>query len=150
MEEQILEFLNKLSINNDSVTFEPEEGLLKISLLVPEDRKGLLIGRRGETLESIQLLISLMINNNKDRSQATRILLDIAGYREERLAKILEKAEEIAAYVEKTGSPRSLPNLSSTERRQVHTHFALSGKFTTYSQGEGDDRRLFISLSSPK
>lgn len=137
--------LAMLQISQDQISFEEGE-VLSIDVAAGEDLKGMLIGRHAQTLDSLQLILSLMINNQQLEHQ--RILLDIDKYRQARLEKIIESADQIANLVAQTDQPKALPRLSPTERRQVHMHFATNEKFTTFSQGEGEGRRLFIAPAS--
>lgn len=141
----ISDFLKMLGVEESSISFGGDE-IFEIDVTVSEDIKGMLIGRHAQTLDSLQLILSLMVNNEQENHQ--RLLLDIGGYRKERLDKIIDSADQIANIVMQTGQPKALPRLSPTERRQIHMHFSNNEKFTTFSQGEGEDRRLFIALAS--
>lgn len=136
-----------LGIDENAVSIKVVEDTVYINVEVPEDERGLLIGRHAETLDSLQHTLSLMINNNKDFQDRTRILVDIGGYRQERFASILEKAKDLAEVVKQTGEPKPILNLTPTERRQVHMHFQDDETINTYSQGEGEERSLFIALT---
>lgn len=141
--EKIYEFFEKLKIPQEKLTIEKQKETLNIKVDVEEDEKGLFIGRHAETLESLQRILSFIINNDLEEHQS--ILLDIGGYREERLEKIMQKANEVSELALQTGQSMPLPRLSATERRQVHMQFAENEELTTFSQGEGEDRRLFIA-----
>lgn len=142
-----LKLFSQLGIEEDAVTIETEDETILISAEAPEDERGLLIGRHAETLDSLQKIISLMVNNGRDFEDHIRILVDVGGYRKERFTSILEKAKELADIVKKTGEPKPISNLSPTERRQVHMFFATDDTINTYSQGEGEERSLFIALT---
>lgn len=140
--ELILALLSKLGIDKDQITISKGE-IIEVTVSAPEDLRGIFIGKHAQTLDSIQLIISLIINNKKSEHQ--RILLDIGDYRKRRYNKIKDLAEQVSSLVTSTGQPKALSYLSPTERRQVHMMFKENDKLTTFSQGEGQDRRLFIA-----
>lgn len=141
----LTKLLTSLDIDDNQIIIT-EGDTITIDIAAEEDQKGILIGRHAQTLDSLQLILSLMLNNQKEDHQ--RILLDISDYRKQRFLKIMDIADQVASSVTQTGEPKALPRLSPTERRQVHTHFSDNEKLTTFSQGEGQDRRLFISPTS--
>ena len=141
----IIKLLSDLGIEEDQILLT-EGDPITVDVTVDDDRKGILIGRHAQTLDSLQLILSLMVNNQKEEHR--RILLDISDYRKQRFEKIMDMADQVGATVAQTGQAKALPRLSPTERRQVHTHFSENEKLTTFSQGEGQDRRLFIAPSS--
>ncbi|KKU89207.1 MAG: Single-stranded nucleic acid binding R3H domain-containing protein [Microgenomates group bacterium GW2011_GWF2_47_9] len=142
LQDNIIQFLNYLNLNTELITFEDDGELLTISVALPAEDAGIYIGRYASTLDSIQLLISLMVNKS---NLSRHILFDVGGYRENRLKTLQEMVARISAKVLETGSAHAMPPLSSTERRQVHVLLSQDETFTTYSEGEGGERRLFIS-----
>jgi spoIIIJ-associated protein len=132
---------------NVELTLHEAEPSLEINLQIPEDQAGIYIGHFAETLEGIQRLISAFVNNG--RTEHLPVLLDIAGYRQKRLAKLQSIADTLAQEVLDSGLPRAFPgNLSATERRQIHLLFKDDQKLTTYSEGYGATRRLYLGLHS--
>lgn len=135
-----------LGISSDKILIQ-EGDTINISIDVPESDAGIYIGHYAGTLDSLQTILSSMINNKKEVHQP--ILLDIGGYRirrAERLAEILEAAKNA---VTETGIPQALPpSLSATERRQLHLMISQDENFTSYSEGVGQARQLIVGKSA--
>ena len=104
----------------------------------------LLIGRRGETLSAIQLLLNLVVNKQTD--QRERIIVDIEGYRGRREDNLRSMAYRIAQQVRQSGRPIMLEAMPPAERRIIHMTLAESDDIATESTGEGDQRRVVVSL----
>lgn len=104
----------------------------------------LLIGKRGETLSSLQLLVSLIVA--KQAGTRERIIVDAESYRERREHNLRAMAERIAQQVRRSGHPIMLEPLPPNERRIIHMALAESGDISTESTGEGDQRRVVVSL----
>lgn len=145
--EKIYSLLSFLNISRDLVEITEESETVKVVVNVPEADAGIYIGRFASTLDSLQLLISLMLNQPTPKY---RVLLDIGDYRARRYTILQEMVERISTLVESSGVAHALPPISSTERRQVHLMFESHPTLTTYSQGEGEARRLFIATREPK
>ncbi|EKD79995.1 MAG: hypothetical protein ACD_40C00224G0005 [uncultured bacterium] len=135
--------LGFFDITSDQILIVEEDDLVKITVDMDELEAGRLIGRFATTLDSLQLLISLMLNQGVIHRH---ILLDVAGYRARRLGTLATMVDRAKSEVEQTGTPAAFPPLSSTERRQIHLMFQDDAKFTSYSQGEGIDRRLYLAF----
>ena len=103
----------------------------------------IIIGRRGETLDSLQYLASLAANNGGGHY---RISLNIGNYRERRADTLVALANRIAAQVVKTGKSRSLEPMNPYERRIIHTAVQAIEGVTSASFGEGANRRVVIAL----
>ena len=131
-----------LGISADKIIVTDEPELITISVDVPEEEAGMYIGRFASTIDGIQLLLSIMLNQGEVHRH---LLLDIGGYRTRRTGTLQEMVDRVSQEVAATGVARALPPISSTERRQVHLMFQAHDTLTTYSQGEGQDRRLFIA-----
>lgn len=140
---KIIQFLEHLGISSDKVEVTEQDDELRITVNVPDTEAGIYIGRFASTIDSIQLLLALMLNSY---TSSRRVTLDIGGYRARRTAALQSMVERVKTEVLETGLARALPPISATERRQVHLMLSSDDKFTTYSQGEGRDRRLFIAL----
>jgi spoIIIJ-associated protein len=105
---------------------------------------GILIGRRGDTLESIQFLTNLAVA--KKLEDRTRIIIDVEGYRKRREETLIKLAKRLAEKVKKTGHRIVLEPMSPQERRIIHTALQDEWKISTFSEGEGPHRRVVISL----
>jgi spoIIIJ-associated protein len=137
--EGLLKYFN---IESAQIHVEEEADVVKITVDMDEMEAGRLIGRFATTLDSLQLLISLMLNQGDFHRH---ILLDVADYRARRLETLMSMVERAKSEVEQTGEPSALPLLSATERRQIHLILKDDAVFTSFSEGNGPDRRLFIA-----
>jgi spoIIIJ-associated protein len=107
----------------------------------------LLIGRRGETLASIQLLVNLIVS--KQTGNRERIIIDAERYRERREQNLRSMAGRIADQVRRSGNPIMLEAMPPNERRIIHMVLAETDDIATESTGEGDQRRVVVSLKRP-
>lgn len=138
--------LKLFDITPDQLVVSEEAELVTITINIDEQVAGRLIGRFAQTLDSLQLIISLMLNNGKEVHK--HVLLDVAGYRARRLSTLESMVENAKHQAREIGGACVLPPLSSTERRQVHLMLQDDAEFTSYSEGHGQDRRLFIALKT--
>ena len=108
------------------------------------DDMGILIGKRGQTLDSLQYLVSLIVNKGIDGY--IHVKADTENYRERRKKTLENLARNIAFKVKKTRRPVALEPMNPYERRIIHS--ALQGdKFvTTYSEGEEPNRKVIVTL----
>jgi spoIIIJ-associated protein len=104
---------------------------------------GILIGRHGETLQALQLIVGGIFHRRTGSS--ARILVDAEGYRERRAEQLRQRARHIADQVRESGREAVLDSLTAYERRIVHLELADDPDVYTYSEGEGDNRSLVIS-----
>lgn len=139
----IYQFFSLFSLKKDQIKIEEKDDLVDIYIDVSQEEAGAFIGRYASVLDSLQLILSIILNKNEPTRK--HLLLDVGGYRKRRGETLKEIANRVAKEVEITGSPRALPPLSSTERRQVHLMFKDHATLTTYSQGDGANRRLFVA-----
>ncbi len=143
IENEVTSFLKglmeQMQVEGTVQAAETENGLL-VNLEGPD--MGVLIGRRGETLDAIQYLASLIYN--KDKEEYHRVTVDTENYRKKREATLVRLAKRMAAQVARTGRKVVLEPMSPFERRIIH--FALQNdKFvTTYSEGEEPNRHVII------
>lgn len=142
---KIEELLKPFNITSDQIKVEEVDDLIKITIDLDELEAGRLIGRFASTLDSLQLIISLMLNKGETHKH---VLLDVAGYRERRLQTLETMVENAKNQTRDTGASCVLPPLSATERRQVHLMLQDDAEFTSFSEGHGQDRRLFIALKN--
>ncbi len=108
---------------------------------------GLLIGRRGETLSALQLLVSLIVGHRTKHRM--RISIDAENYRERREENLRSLALRVAQQVRNYHRSIALEAMPPHERRIVHIALAESKDISTESIGEGDERRVVISLKRP-
>jgi len=115
-----------------------------IVLLKSEEETGLLIGKRGETIESIQTVLNLIVSQKV--GGWVRILVDISDWRERQEDTLKDLAVQTLERVRETGDPERLYNLTSAQRRVVHMELSKEDDIKTESEGEGRDRCLVVSL----
>lgn len=103
---------------------------------------GLLIGKQGETLYSIQMILSFILKNKL--GEEIKLVLDVGGYREKQKGYLESIAEKSYEKLMETGEPQFLYNLNPSQRRVVHTYLSEKSGVATESEGEGEDRKLVI------
>lgn len=103
---------------------------------------GLLIGRRGETLQALQFLVNLIVNKQLDRQ--VYITIDVEGYRERRQESLRTLAQRTASKVADSGRPVQLQPMPASERRVIHMTLADHAEVRTESKGDGDQRRVVV------
>ena len=121
---------------------ETEEGVLKIDMA--GNSMGMLIGRRGETLDALQYLTSLVLNNGKE--DYTKVMLDTEDYREKREDTLKRLAARLAEKVERSGRRVVLEPMNPYERRILHSTLQDYGEVYTYSEGEDPYRSVVVAL----
>lgn len=139
---KIQDLLKLFDIDSSQIKIEETDELITVTVELDETEAGRLIGRFASTLDSLQLLISLMVNHGETHKH---VLLDVAGYRARRLSTLEIMLANAKAQIRQTNAPCALPPLSATERRQIHLMLKDDDEFTSSSQGYGQDRRLFVS-----
>lgn len=123
-------------------SFELSENALDIELAGND--MGILIGKRGATLDSLQYLVSLVVN--KDSEQYIRVKVDTEDYRERRRATLENLAKNVSAKVKRTGRPYELESMNPYERRIIHSALQDNDYVYTYSEGEGTNRHIVVAL----
>ncbi|MEA4900257.1 RNA-binding cell elongation regulator Jag/EloR [Desulfitobacterium sp.] len=109
---------------------------------------GILIGRRGDTLEALQFLTNLAVS--KKMSEKIRILVDVEGYRQRREDTLISLAKRLSERVKRTGNRVVLEPMNPHERRIIHTALQDDSRISTFSEGEEPHRRVIISLKKTK
>ena len=122
--------------------YNAEEEVLDINL-IGEDM-GILIGKRGQTLDSLQYLVSLVVN--KSTTGYIRVKVDTENYRSRRKATLENLARNIAAKVKRTRRPVSLEPMNPYERRIIHSALQNDKYVTTHSEGEEPYRKVVVTL----
>ena len=148
VEDVVMDFLTKLfeNMNIDVeilLDYEEEESVINIELKGAD--MGLLIGKRGQTLDSIQYLTSLVANKNREKY--VKIKLDTENYRERRKETIENLAKNIASKVKKTRKPAYLEPMNPYERRIIHSTLQNDKYVETYSEGEEPYRKVVVNIT---
>lgn len=119
-----------------------EDGVLNVEL--KGEDMGILIGKRGQTLDSVQYLTSLVVN--KGKAAYVRVKIDTENYRERRKATLENLAKNMAFKVKKTRRPAYLEPMNPYERRIIHSALQNDPYVTTHSEGEEPARKVVITL----
>ncbi len=119
-----------------------EDGMLKIDM--SGRGMGMLIGRRGETLDALQYLTSLVLNNGKE--EYTKVMLDTEDYRKKREETLRRLASRLADKVQKSGKRVVLEPMNPYERRILHSTLQDYENVYTYSEGEDPFRSVVVAL----
>lgn len=107
------------------------------------DETGLLIGRKGETLSSIQTLLGIMLKQKT--GEWVRVLVNVGDYREKEEDYLRDLAETTAQRAKETGESQSLYNLKPSQRRIIHMFLSEDKELKTESVGEGSERYLVVT-----
>lgn len=105
---------------------------------------GVLIGKRGQTLDALQYLLSHVVNKQQD--SFLRVKLDIGSYREKQENKLRGFARNAARRVKQTGKSLALDPMTPNERRIIHAALQRDRYVTTHSEGEGEQRHVVITI----
>lgn len=105
---------------------------------------GILIGRRGDTLDALQYLTNLAVA--KQMSERVRIVVDVEGYRLRREETLVRLAKRLSEKVKRTGTRIVLEPMNPHERRIIHTSLQDEARISTFSEGDEPNRRVVISL----
>lgn len=139
----VTNILNSLELEEDHYSLEfKKEGQILLNIQVPEDQTGLFIGRHGETINSLRLLLSLIIGQRLNSWPHLR--LNVNDYQEKRSEALLQLADDAIKRAIQLQREIILPNLSSYERRLVHLHIEKVPQVITESRGESPNRQLII------
>ncbi|MFR2891120.1 RNA-binding cell elongation regulator Jag/EloR [Peptoniphilus grossensis] len=139
--EFISKILDTFELEN-SVEMELNDNVLTINVNGDENRLGILIGKRGVTLDSIQYILNLIVN--KKSSRYIRVNLDSSGYREKRKETLINLAKKMANKVTKTGRSVKLEPMNSYERKIIHTALQDYEGVLTHSEGKDPFRKVVI------
>ena len=138
------DFVEKILKNSNidaKLSVSQEENLIKVDIKGKDASS--LIGRRGETLDSIQLLTGLALNKiNKNSSM--RVVVDIENYRSKREESLIRYAQKVAREVMKTKKTKKLEYMNPYERRIIHSALQNNKSVSTYSEGTDPYRRLVV------
>ena len=125
-----------------TIKYDELDNLMDIDL--SGDEMGVLIGKRGQTLDSLQYLTSLVVN--KDVENYIRVKVDTENYRKRRKDTLENLAKNIAFKVKRTKRPVSLEPMNPYERRIIHSALQNDRYVTTHSEGDEPFRRVVVTL----
>lgn len=127
---------------NITINYIEEDKTLSIDLAGPE--MGVLIGKRGQTLDSLQYLTNLAVNRSSENY--TRVKIDTEDYRRRRKETLENLARNMASKVKRTRKPVTLEAMNPYERRIIHSVLQNDNNVTTHSEGEEPYRYVVITL----
>lgn len=149
MEEKVSEILeNILGLLGLEGSFEVEEKEDAVFVSIDAADPGVLIGRGGETLASLQLIINLIVSRQMPEEAQKRIIVDVSSWRKSKEDELAAKAASWAEKVVETGEPMELMPMPAWQRRIVHLTIEKTPGVKSESVGEEPERRLVISPSS--
>lgn len=120
-----------------------EGNMIKFNIMCSEESDiGIIIGKRGETLDSLQYIVNLVTNRNADTY--IRVILDCNQYRSKRERSLQKLARRLADKAIQTGRDIKLEPMNPYERRIIHTYLQNDEKVNTFSQGNEPNRRVII------
>ena len=131
----------------ENVTFSTVQKGEATIIRLDGEKLGALIGRRGETMESLSYLASLVANRLE--GDYIKLGLDVAGYRDKRESDLTALAQRIGAKVRKTGRSFAMEPMNPYERRIIHSAISKMEGVRSESKGEGRDRRVVIYSTAP-
>ena len=143
--EYLQEVIAKMGVEN--VTFSAVQKGEATIIRLDGEHLGALIGRRGETMESLSYLASLVANRLE--GDYIKLGLDVAGYRDKRESDLTALAQRIGAKVRKTGRSFAMEPMNPYERRIIHSAIGKMEGVRSESKGEGRDRRVVIYSTDP-
>lgn len=136
----ILENLVKFFDENSTIELKEREDEIILNIL--SEKSGLIIGKKGETLSSMQFVLNKIVQTDDDSEK--RIIIDIEGYRDKRKKVLEDLAFKASVKAKKTRKPITLRISSAYERWIVHNSLCADNEVYTKSIGEGEDRKLMI------
>lgn len=138
------EILNRMRIDAE-VESEFVDGSTHLNIAT--DSPALLIGKHGQTLDAIERLLNCIIN--KASLVKKRVFVDTEGYRGRREDRLIEMARQVAEKVRYTDREVVLAPMSARDRRVIHVALKEDDVVSTYSQGEGEMRRVVVTTQQP-
>lgn len=136
------ELLKKMQLEGTVKAFVNNDGIF---LNIESETDGLLIGRRGETLDALQYITSLYLNKGRKDSNYVRVSVDTEGYRSRREESLRKLARSKAIQVSRTGRAIEMEPMNPYERRILHSALQDFRGVTTHSEGEEPNRRVVIT-----
>lgn len=140
----IREMLDAMGIKAEIRSKVSDEGLY---INLTGSKMGLIIGRRGQTLDSLQYLVSLVVNKSKPKNSHVKVVVDTEDYRQKREETLERLAKRLADKVNRSGQYVELEPMNPYERRIIHATLQNYKGIVTYSEGEEPNRKVIIDIS---
>lgn len=142
LEEFVHDLVSHLPVKDLKYEIKHEDRLIKIN--IQDERAAFLIGYRGETLNSLQNILSNVASN--DKQEKVRVLLNISNYREKREQDLITLSNRIAESVIKSKKSITLEPMNAFDRKIVHNNLQNNEQVTTYSVGKEPYRKVVVSM----
>ena len=138
----LAETVRLMGIEGELSAYADDEALM---IRINSSAKGGLIGYRGETLDALQYITSLVTNKNRRESGYRRVTVDTEGYRKKREATLTGLARKVASQVRSSGRAKALEPMNPYERRILHSALQNNPHVSTHSEGEEPNRRVVVT-----
>lgn len=140
VKEELNEILKLMGMEAEITTSLEGE---KVVADIKSENGAILIGKKGQTLNALQLIVNLIVN--RDEKTRTKVIVDTENYRQRRENALVKMAGEVADEVKSKGRSRELEPMNPAERRVIHLALKDDRDVETTSQGEGNFRRVVVS-----
>ncbi|HUW22864.1 MAG TPA: RNA-binding cell elongation regulator Jag/EloR [bacterium] len=140
VKEELNEILKLMGMEAEVTTSLEEE---KVVADIKSENGAILIGKKGQTLNALQLIVNLIVN--RDEKTRTKVIVDTENYRQRRENALVKMAGEVADEVKSKGRSRELEPMNPAERRVIHLALKDDRDVETTSQGEGNFRKVVVS-----
>jgi len=138
------ELFSLMSVNAEiDCSYDKDNDTFNVNVQA-EDTTGLLIGKKGETLASIQTILGILFKQKV--GEWHRVVVNIGDYREKEEDYLKNLADSALARAKETGETQRLYNLNAWQRRVIHLYLSENPEVSTESEGEGEERCLAINL----
>jgi spoIIIJ-associated protein len=144
MQDFLVDMLRMMGLKGEVDAYVKEESILCLDISGPD--MGVLIGKRGQTLSSMQYLLNIVFHKEFKNVEG-RLLIDVEGYRARREQTLQRLAINLAERVVATKQEVALEPMNPQDRRIIHTALQDNPAVTTYSEGEEPHRKVIISLT---
>lgn len=138
----LIDVLKSMDMDGDVIVTENSD---VVNFNIVGSNMGIIIGYRGETLDSLQYLVSLIVNKDHNVSYK-KVILDTENYRQKREDTLKRVAQKAAYKVKATKRPYKLEPMNPYERRIIHSTLQNDNEVSTYSEGQEPYRRVIIQL----
>lgn len=142
-ESVLKEIISRIGIDGE-VESSQIDGSQHLNMIT--DSPALLIGKHGQTLDSIERILNCIVNKNALVKK--KVFVDTEGYRERREESLSELAHQIASKVKRTRQDSVMSPMSAKDRRIIHLTLQSDDTVSTFSQGEGDFRRVVVTIQN--
>jgi spoIIIJ-associated protein len=144
----LLDLPSRVTLSEDFTVIGEDGKASSLGLNIEGEDLGILIGRRGQTMVSLQQIVRLILSHRMNVD--IPIILDVEGYKQRRCEGLRALANKLAEQVKTRRVPFTMEPMSAFERRVIHLALANNPDVTTESNGEGEHRKVVISPKNPR